>query len=74
MKSVTTLRFRKALKELPPGIRKTAEHAFQLWQENTFHPGLKFKQIHKRKSIYSVRVGLAWRAIGIKEGDTMIWF
>jgi hypothetical protein len=24
--------------------------------------------------VYSVRVGLGWRALGVREGDVMVWF
>jgi hypothetical protein len=24
--------------------------------------------------VYSVRVGIGWRALGLLEGDTVIWF
>jgi hypothetical protein len=35
---------------------------------------VQFKQIHGREALYSVRVGLGWRALGLLEGDTMTWF
>jgi len=45
-----------------------------LWQENPYHPSLQFKQIHPNKPIFSVRVGIGWRAVGVKQEETMIWF
>jgi hypothetical protein len=38
------------------------------------NPSLQFKQIHTRQLIYSVRVGIGWRAVGVKDGETVIWF
>jgi hypothetical protein len=38
------------------------------------HPGLHFKQVHPTQLIYSVRVGIGYRAVGVKDGDTMLWF
>ena len=38
------------------------------------HPGLRFKQIHGKRSVYSVRVGIHHRALGVREGDDIIWF
>ena len=38
------------------------------------HPSLDFKQVSQRSPIFSVRVGIGWRAVGIKREDTMIWF
>ena len=41
---------------------------------NNHHPGLHFKQIHYTKQIFSVRIGFSYRALGIIENDTIIWF
>ena len=38
------------------------------------HPSLRFKKVHTKLPIYSVRIDLDWRAIGILEGDVVIWF
>ncbi|WP_438834736.1 ParE family toxin-like protein [Chryseosolibacter histidini] len=43
-------------------------------EEEPFHPGLAFKQISTHQSIYSVRIGLSYRALGIKEGNSVVWF
>jgi hypothetical protein len=45
-----------------------------VWKENPRHASLNYKQVHSRDPIYSVRIGLAYRAIGVLEDDTMIWF
>ncbi len=74
MKSVTTARFRKAYNILPKRIKEAAKKSFRLWTRSPNHPSLQFKSIHKTKPIYSVRIGLSWRALGTKEEDTIIWF
>jgi len=74
MKSETTLRFRKAYEHLPEQIKVSARRAYNLWKENPHHPGLQFKQIHKSQPIFSVRITLSWRALGVKEGNCIIWF
>jgi hypothetical protein len=74
MKSVTTERFRKAFDELPEHIKEQANKSFKVWTKNPNHPAIHFKRIHKTKLIYSVRITLSYRALGIKENDTMIWF
>lgn len=38
------------------------------------HPGVRFKKVFARDEIYSVRIGIGWRALGIADGDTMVWF
>ena len=74
MNSQTTERFWKAYSKLPTHIRRKARETYRLWQENPGHPGLQFKQVHQTKPIYSVRVSIGWRAVGVKENETMIWF
>jgi hypothetical protein len=74
LKSVTTNRFRKAFANLPPATQERARTSYQQWKQNPNHPALHFKQIHNHKPIYSVRVGLSYRALGIKEENTIIWF
>ena len=36
--------------------------------------GHHFKQVHSQQHIYSVKVGLSYRALGIIQNDTIIWF
>ncbi|GEO07555.1 type II toxin-antitoxin system RelE family toxin [Segetibacter aerophilus] len=74
MNSVTTERFRKAFSNLPKDIQERARKAYTLWKQDNFHPSLHFKQVHKEQAIYSVRVGLSYRALGVKQGETIIWF
>ena len=74
MKSRTTSRFRRAFAELPPDIQQRAREAYKRFQANPQHPGLRFKQVHASRPIYSVRVTLGYRAIGVREGDEIVWF
>ena len=74
MMSHTTERFRNAFQKLPGNVQKAARKAYLLWKQNPQHRSLQFKQIHSVKPIYSVRVGRGWRAVGVKDGQTMIWF
>jgi len=74
MISLTTLRFRKAYSTLPPHIQEQTRKNYRLWKEEPHHPSLQFKQVHNEKPIFSVRIGLSYRAVGLKEQDTMIWF
>ncbi|GBC99896.1 hypothetical protein HRbin17_02428 [bacterium HR17] len=74
MKSRTTERFRKAFQCLPPSVQERAKAAYRLFLQNPFHPSLGFKQVHPTKLIYSVRITRYYRALGVKEGDTIVWF
>jgi hypothetical protein len=64
----------RAFAELPAEVKGQARQAYRLWNANPTHPGLHFKKVHPELPIYSVRVGLRWRAMGILRDDVMIWF
>lgn len=74
MTSLTTERFWKAFNALPPGIQEQAKRAYSLWQQDPYHESLQFKRIHSKKEIYSVRIGIHWRALGVKDSDAIVWF
>lgn len=74
MNSHITDKFRKAFAELLANVRKQARQAYQLFIENSHHPSLRFKSIHPTRPIFSVRIGLNYRAVGIREGDDIIWY
>ena len=74
MKSHITADFRKAYSALPNSIRQQARKAYKLFSDNPNHPSLHFKPIHSRQPIYSVRINRDFRAVGIREEDTIIWF
>ncbi len=73
MKSRRTPRFKKLLVQLPAHVQEQAEKAYQQFQRDPSHPGLEFKQVKSRKSLYSARVGDHYRVLGRMEGDTIIW-
>ncbi|MCI0695335.1 hypothetical protein L0337_25415 [candidate division KSB1 bacterium] len=74
MKSRTTDRFRKALTQLPEQVRRQAREAYKLFIQNPYHPSLRFKSIHPTKPIYSVRINIDYRAVGVLENDEVLWF
>jgi hypothetical protein len=74
VRSVTTAGFRKAFAKLPVHIQRKTRTAYQLWRTTPFHPSLQFKQIHTTRPIFSVRIGIGWRAVGIRKGDEMVWY
>jgi hypothetical protein len=74
MNSVATKRFWKCFDALPPRIQRRAEISYRLWRDNPHHRSLEFKRVGVRRPIFSVRIGLRWRALGVQEGDTVVWF
>ena len=74
MKSRATPRFWAAFHDLPEPARDAARKAYRLFRENPNHPSLQFKKIHDREPIYSVRVTLGYRAVGLLEADEITWF
>ena len=74
IQSRTTRRFREAFANLPKEVRKQVLQAYQLFRKNPHHPSLRFKKVDEDSSTWSVRVGLAYSALGIMEGSTVIWF
>ena len=74
MRSHTTERFRKAFRQLPAEVQARARQAFRLWRSNPSHPSLRFKQVHPTQPIYAVRIGIHWRAVGVKTDDAIVWY
>ncbi len=74
MESKTTEKFRKCFIGLPKNVQNEAIKTFKLWKANPFAKNLKFKKIHGSNDIYSVRIGINWRSIGVKEEDEITWF
>jgi hypothetical protein len=74
LRSRTTRRFRRAFSRLPEPVKERARDAYKRFVESPNHPGLRFKLIHTTEPIYSVRVTKDYRALGLLEDDTIIWF
>jgi len=74
LNSVTTERFRRALQDLPVAVQQRARRAYATFRQDPRHPSLRFKQVHPTRPIYSARIGLGYRALGVREGETIIWF
>lgn len=71
MKSFATTEFWRAYAELSPEMQKQVRKAYQLWQENLFHPSLHFKKVGK--NLWSVRLSGSYRALALTKGDDYYW-
>jgi len=56
---------------LPEKIQIRAQKQYQLWRQDPFHPSLRFKKVGQ---FWSARVTGSYRAVGIMDGDTVVWF
>jgi len=65
--------FLEAYHKLPKEIREQARSAYRLFREDPNLPGLRFKHL-QGTDIYSVRIGIHYRALGTITGDTITWF
>lgn len=74
MKSATLPSFWEHYEKLSPDIRARAKKAYRLWLDDPFHPALRFKCINKPENIWSARITLGYRAIGILGDDIVSWF
>jgi len=76
MKSSRTQDFRKLFSKLPNRVQETAKKNYQLWRENPSHPSLEFKKVNNKLNIWSVRVGIGWRALGVvkTQENKIVWF
>ncbi len=74
MISHTTQSFRKALSKLPDSVRSQARVAYRQFVENPYYPSLQFKCIHETDPIYSARINIDYRAVGIVNNSEIVWF
>ena len=76
MRSSRTKDFTKLFIKLPQHIKETAKKNYELWKDNPSHPSLEFKEIIHSQNIWSVRVGIGWRALGVikPQESKIVWF
>ncbi|MDJ1170817.1 hypothetical protein PMG71_15395 [Roseofilum sp. BLCC_M154] len=74
MKSSVTKAFRQKLDELPASVQEQAAKAYDLWRLDPYHNSLHFKQVRQNPSIYSARISLNYRVLGLLEDDRIYWF
>jgi hypothetical protein len=74
MKSFTTRDFHRLFAALPRQVQSQARQSYRLFMQNPLHPGLHFKRVYDDPPMYSARVGISYRAVGVREGDTITWF
>lgn len=58
-------------RQLPDHIRSLADKNFELLKSDPQYQSLHFKKIGK---LWSVRVGLRYRALGLDKDENVVWF
>jgi hypothetical protein len=71
MRHFADRRFWDAYNRLPQNTRLLADKNYALLKENPRHPSLQFKKVGR---LWSVRVGLGYRALAVEAHDGLIWF
>ncbi|KAB2639079.1 MAG: hypothetical protein DVB26_07295 [Verrucomicrobia bacterium] len=71
MKSRATYNYWTLYRQLPVQIRHAALKQYRLWLTDPRHPSIQFKKIGL---YWSARVTADYRALGITEAHTVIWF
>ena len=73
MKHRALPRFWKYYQALPDKVQKLADKNFKLLKTNPSHPSLHFKKIGESKQLWSVRIGLQYRALGREKPEGIVW-
>ena len=55
-------------------MQQQARTAYHHFRENPFHPGLRFKRVNSEEPVYSVRIGIGYRAVALVEEGEATWF
>jgi hypothetical protein len=72
--SLLTPQFLELYRALPEQVRQQARRAYALFQQDPHHPSLRFRHVHPTRPIFSARVGIDYRVVGIREGNDIFWF
>ncbi|MEH2094955.1 hypothetical protein [Nostoc sp.] len=71
MKHRATPDFWYYYRQLPIDIQELANRCYQFLQEDPKHPSLHFKKVGQ---FWSVRIGIHYGALAVKEDDNFVWF
>ena len=74
MKHRALPRFWQQYGQLPKEVRELADKNFDLLKSDPHHPSLHFKKVDTDRTLWSVRIGLQYRALGVEKPDGILWF
>jgi hypothetical protein len=67
-------RFWECYHRLPRQVQELADKNYELLKTDPRHPSLRFKKVGGHKSLWTVRVGDHYRALGIEKPEGIVWF
>lgn len=71
MRHYATAAFWEAYERLPVAVRSLADRNFERLRTDPSHPSLRYKTIGRYRS---ARIGLGYRALGVQDGEDVVWF
>lgn len=74
MRSFARKSFREAYRRLPDHVRRQARESYRFFVADPRHPSLGFKRVSQRSAVYSVRVSIDYRALGVMDDGDIVWF
>jgi hypothetical protein len=74
MRHLALPRFWQHYQALPKEIQQLADKNFALLQADPMHASLHFKRVGRTKQLWSVRVGIHYRALAVEKPEGLVWF
>jgi hypothetical protein len=74
MRHHTLPRFWRHYGQLPPSIQELADKSFELLKTDPCHPSLHLKKVGRTKQLWSARVGMHHRPLGLEKPEGIVWF
>ncbi len=74
MKHFTLPCFWRCYRQLSEKVQSLADKNHQLLLADPQHPSLQLKKVGTAKQLWSVRVGIHHRALGLDKPEGIVWF
>jgi len=71
--SKVTPSFWRSFRALSGTNQRAARRAYRLFAVDPSHSSLRFKKLAGHADLWSVRASLSVRAVGARDGDTIVW-
>jgi hypothetical protein len=59
---------------LPKIVQRQAKRAYERFEVDPRNGSLQFERVHAVLPVYSARVGLHYRTVGLIDDDEIVWF